>query len=216
MNMIKTTDLPSVLPIFPLPGALLLPRARLPLNLFEPRYLQMFDDALKTDTRLIGLVQPNEVAGRDGNGLHMIGCAGRITQFSETEDGRYMMTLGGVSRFRVIKEVEGFSPYRKCEVNWDGFDRDLGDVEQDVIFDRKPFLNQLNKYFEAKGLSADWETLEEAEDELLINSLSMMMDFEPEDKQALLEAPSLSTRRETLVTLIEYSLRGGDGRDMMQ
>ena len=216
MNMIKTTDLPSVLPIFPLPGALLLPRARLPLNLFEPRYLQMFDDALKTDTRLIGLVQPNEVAGRDGNGLHMIGCAGRITQFSETEDGRYMMTLGGVSRFRVIKEVEGFSPYRKCEVNWDGFDRDLGDVEQDVVFDRNPFLNQLNKYFEAKGLSADWETLEEAEDELLINSLSMMMDFEPEDKQALLEAPSLSTRRETLVTLIEYSLRGGDGRDMMQ
>ena len=176
----------------------------------------MFDDALKTDARLIGMVQPNEVAGRDGNGLHMIGCAGRITQFSETEDGRYMMTLGGVSRFRVIKEVEGFSPYRKCEVNWDGFDRDLGDVEQDVVFDRKPFLNQLNKYFEAKGLSADWETLEEAEDELLINSLSMMMDFEPEDKQALLEAPSLSTRRETLVTLIEYSLRGGDGGDMMQ
>jgi len=216
MNMIKTTDLPSVLPIFPLPGALLLPRARLPLNLFEPRYLQMFDDALKTDARLIGMVQPNEVAGRDGNGLHMIGCAGRITQFSETEDGRYMMTLGGVSRFRVIKEAEGFSPYRKCEVNWDGFDRDLGDVEQDVVFDRKPFLNQLNKYFEAKGLSADWETLEEAEDELLINSLSMMMDFEPEDKQALLEAPSLSTRRETLVTLIEYSLRGGDGGDMMQ
>ena len=216
MNMIKTTDLPSVLPIFPLPGALLLPRARLPLNLFEPRYLQMFDDALKTDARLIGMVQPNEVAGRDGNGLHMIGCAGRITQFSETEDGRYMMTLGGVSRFRVIKEVEGFSPYRKCEVHWDGFDRDLGDVEQDVVFDRKPFLNQLNKYFEAKGLSADWETLEEAEDELLINSLSMMMDFEPEDKQALLEAPSLSTRRETLVTLIEYSLRGGDGGDMMQ
>jgi hypothetical protein len=199
-----------------LAGALLLPRARLPLNLFEPRYLQMFDDALKTEGRLIGMVQPNEVAGRDGNGLHMIGCAGRITQFSETEDGRYMMTLGGVSRFRVVKEVEGFSPYRKCEVNWDGFDRDLGDVEQDVVFDRKPFLNQLNKYFEAKGLSADWETLEEAEDELLINSLSMMMDFEPEDKQALLEAPSLSTRRETLVTLIEYSLRGGDGGDMMQ
>ena len=216
MNMIITTDLPSVLPVFPLPGALLLPRARLPINLFEPRYLQMFDDALKTDARLIGMVQPNEVAGRDGNGLHLIGCAGRITQFSETEDGRYMMTLGGVSRFRVIKEVEGFSPYRKCEVNWDGFDRDLGDVEQDVVFDRKPFLKKLNKYFEAKGLSADWETLEEAEDELLINSLSMMMDFEPEDKQALLEAPSLSTRRETLVTLIEYSLRGGDGGDMMQ
>lgn len=127
-----------------------------------------------------------------------------------------MITLAGVSRFRVVKEIEGFSPYRKCEVNWEGFDRDLGKVEQDVVFKRKPFLNQLNKYFEAKGLSADWETLEEAEDELLINSLSMMMDFEPEDKQALLEAPCLSTRRETLVTLIEYSLLGGESGDMIQ
>lgn len=214
--MIKPADLPDVIPVFPLAGALLLPRARLPLNLFEPRYLQMFDDALKTDARLIGMVQPNEVAGRDGTGLHLIGCAGRITQFSETEDGRYMLTLGGVSRFRVVKEVEGFTPYRRCEVNWDGFDRDLGDVEQDVIFDRKQFLSKLNKYFESKGLSADWETLEDAEDELLINSLSMMMDFKPEDKQLLLEAPSLSTRRETLVTLIEYSLLGGEGGDMIQ
>jgi Lon protease-like protein len=127
-----------------------------------------------------------------------------------------MITLAGVSRFRVVKEIEGFSPYRKCEVNWEGFDRDLGKVEQDVVFNRKPFLNQLNKYFEAKGLSADWETLEEADDELLINSLSMMMDFEPEDKQALLEAPCLSTRRETLVTLIEYSLLGGESGDMIQ
>ncbi|MFT5159603.1 MAG: Lon protease-like protein [Paracoccaceae bacterium] len=216
MGMIKPADLPDVIPVFPLAGALLLPRARLPLNLFEPRYLQMFDDALKTDARLIGMVQPNEVAGRDGTGLHLIGCAGRITQFSETEDGRYMLTLGGVSRFRVVKEVEGFTPYRRCEVNWDGFDRDLGDVEQDVIFDRKQFLSKLNKYFESKGLSADWETLEDAEDELLINSLSMMMDFKPEDKQLLLEAPSLSTRRETLVTLIEYSLLGGEGGDMIQ
>ena len=214
--MIKPADLPDVIPVFPLAGALLLPRARLPLNLFDPRYLQMFDDALKTDARLIGMVQPNEVAGRDGTGLHLIGCAGRITQFSETEDGRYMLTLGGVSRFRVVKEVEGFTPYRRCEVNWDGFDRDLGDVEQDVIFDRKQFLSKLNKYFESKGLSADWETLEDAEDELLINSLSMMMDFKPEDKQLLLEAPSLSTRRETLVTLIEYSLLGGEGGDMIQ
>jgi Lon protease-like protein len=214
--MIESIDLPNVISVFPLAGALLLPRARLPLNLFETSYLQMFDDALKTEGRLIGMVQPNEVVGRDGHGLHKIGCAGRITQFSETEDGRYMVTLAGVSRFRVVKEIEGFSPYRKCEVNWEGFDRDLGKVEQDVVFNRKPFLKQLSKYFEAKGLSADWETLEEAEDELLINSLSMMMDFEPEDKQALLEAPSLSTRRETLVTLIEYSLLGGESGDMIQ
>lgn len=214
--MINSVDLPNVISIFPLPGALLLPRARLPLHLFEPRYLQMFDDALKTDDRLIGMVQPNEVVGRDGTGLHVIGCAGRITQFSETEDGRYMITLAGVSRFRVINEVEGFQPYRRCDVNWDGFERDLGKAEQDDIFDRESFLKKLNTYFETKGLSADWDTMKDADDELLINSLSMMMDFDPEDKQALLEAPSLSTRRETLVTLIEYTLRGGQDGELMQ
>jgi Lon protease-like protein len=214
--MIKLSNLPDVIPVFPLPGALLLPRSRLPLHLFEPRYLQMFDDALKTPERLIGMVQPNEVPGREGTGLHTIGCAGRITQFSETEDNRYLITLGGMSRFRVVKEVEGFSPYRKCEVNWDGFDRDLGDTEEDVVFDREPFLNKLSKYFTAQGLSADWETLKDADDELLINSLSMMLDFDPEDKQALLEAPSLSTRRETLLTLIEFNLLSGPDGEMMQ
>lgn len=208
-------DLPGTIPVFPLPGALLLPRARLPLHLFEPRYLQMLDDALKTPERLIGMVQPNEVAGRGGIGLHTIGCAGRVTQFSETEDNRYLITLSGISRFRVLKEVEGFTPYRRCDVKWDGFDRDQGQTEEDTAFNRKTFLNLLGRYFEARSLSADWETLTEADDELLINSLSMMLDFDPEDKQALLEAPSLSTRRETLVTLIEFDLRGGEG-DMMQ
>ena len=214
--MIKSADRPDIIPVFPLPGALLLPRARLPLHLFEPRYLQMFDDALKSNTRLIGMVQPNEVPGREGTGLHTIGCAGRITQFSETEDNRYMITLGGVSRFRVVKEVDGFAPYRRCEVNWDGFDRDLGAPEKDDMFNRKPFLNKLTQFFETRGLNADWDTLNEADDELLINSLSMMLDFDAEEKQALLEAPSLSTRRETLVTLIEYTLRGGLDGDMMQ
>ena len=213
--MIRVTDLPGTIPVFPLAGALLLPRARLPLHLFEPRYLQMMDDALKTPDRLIGMVQPNEVAGRAGIGLHTIGCAGRITQFSETEDNRYMITLAGISRFRVVSEVEGFSAYRRCEVKWDGFDRDQGKTEEDMQFNRPDFLDLLGRYFDARCLSADWETLKEAEDELLINSLSMMLDFDPEDKQALLEAPSLSTRRETLVTLIEFDLRGGEG-DMLQ
>ena len=213
--MIKVTDFPGTLPVFPLPGALLLPRARLPLHIFEPRYLQMLDDALKTPGRLIGMVQPNEIAGRAGIGLHTIGCAGRITQFSETEDNRYLITLSGISRFRFLSEVEGFTPYRRCDVTWDGFDRDQGPTEDDTAFDREAFLDLLGRYFEARALSADWETLKDAEDELLINSLSMMLDFDPEDKQALLEAPSLSTRRETLVTLIEFDLRGGEG-DMMQ
>tara|TARA_R110000787_G_scaffold33746_2_gene88161 strand:- start:147 stop:791 length:645 start_codon:yes stop_codon:yes gene_type:complete len=214
--MIKQSELPETIAIFPLGGALLLPRARLPLHIFEPRYLQMIEDALKTDGRLIGMIQPNPIPGRDDPGLHSIGCAGRITQFSETEDGRYMITLGGVSRFRVVKEVEGFCPYRRCDVNWDGFERDLGKDEADAGFHRKPFLDLLGRYFDARGLSADWDTLKEADDELLINSLSMMLDFAAEDKQALLEAPSLETRRETLVTLIEYTLRGGQEEGMMQ
>ncbi len=218
--MVKIADLPDTIPLFPLPGALLLPRARLPLHLFEPRYLQMFDDVLKTDLRLIGMVQPNPGPenGRErvGHGLHSIGCAGRITQFSETEDGRYMITLGGVSRFRMIQEVEGFAPYRRARVSWDGFERDLGDVEADTGFDRDAFLNLLSRFFSARDLSTDWQSLKEADDELLVNSLSMMLDFEPEDKQALLEAPSLDTRRETLITLIEYALRGGTAGEILQ
>lgn len=209
-------DKPDIIPIFPLGGALLLPRARLPLHIFEPRYLQMVEDCIKTEGRIIGMVQPNVVPGRDGPGLQTIGCAGRISQFSETEDGRYMITLAGVSRFRVVDEVEGFAPYRRCSVSWDGFDQDMLSAEKDSAFDRAGFLKTLTRYFEVQGLSADWDTLKEADDELLVNSLSMMLEFEPEDKQALLEAPSLSTRRETLITLIEFAMRGGGEGDLLQ
>ena len=208
-------DLPDAIPIFPLPGALLLPRARLPLHLFEPRYLQMLRDALGTDHRLIGMVQPQE--GGPGKGrLHAIGCAGRVTAFSETEDGRYMITLTGISRFRIREEVEGFAPYRRAEVTWGDFERDLGDAETDDGFDRSGFLDLLHRYFESEGLSTDWDSLREADEELLVNSLSMLCPFEPEDRQALLEAPSLTTRRETLVTLIEFALMGGGAEETMQ
>ena len=213
--MISSRDLPETIAVFPLPGALLLPRARLPLHLFEPRYLAMLDDALKTSHRLIGMVQPFE--GPDKNGrLHTIGCAGKVTAFSETEDGRYMITLSGASRFRILEEVEGFTPYRRFKVSWSGFDRDFGAAETDDCFDRRKFLSKLAQYFQSHGLSTDWESLEEAEDELLINSLSMLCPFDPEDKQALLEAPSLTTRRETLMTLIEFSLRSGNGEEIIQ
>ncbi|EBA08191.1 LON peptidase substrate-binding domain-containing protein [Sagittula stellata] len=212
--MTRIGDLPDIIAVFPLPGALLLPRARLPLHIFEPRYLHMLDDSLKTDTRLIGMVQPLATPGREG-GLNKIGCAGRVTQFSETEDGRYMITLSGVSRFRVKEELEGFHPYRRCRVSWEGFDRDKAGPEADRCLDRDSFLDLLDRYFSARDLSVDWQTLQEAEDELLVNSLSMLLDFGPEDKQALLEAPSLTTRRETLVTLIEYALRGGE-EDVLQ
>jgi len=210
-------DLPETIPIFPLPGALLLPRGRLPLHIFEPRYLTMLDDVLKTPHRLIGMVQPGDDAqGSTGTGLHSVGCAGRVMAFSETEDGRYMITLAGRSRFRVQAEVSGFTPYRRAEVSWAGFKRDLGPAESDPGFDRTSFLPMLTRYFEAQALSTDWENLSEAEDELLINSLSMLCPFEPEDKQALLEAMTLTKRRETLVTLIEFSLRSGTGEDKMQ
>ncbi len=214
--MMKAADLPDVIPVFPLPGALLLPRARLPLHLFEPRYLAMLDDTLKTSHRLIGMIQPFDRA--DGTtGLQSIGCAGRVTQFSETEDGRYMITLAGISRFRITREIDGFTPYRRCEVDWSGFGRDLGPTENDPGLEREVFFDTLSRYFSEKQLDTDWDTLKEAEDELLINSLSMLLRFDPEDKQALLEAPSLPTRRETLITLIEYALRGGDdGKEIMQ
>ncbi|MBU2960967.1 LON peptidase substrate-binding domain-containing protein [Citreicella sp. C3M06] len=215
--MSRRFDLPDIIPVFPLPGALLLPRARLPLHIFEPRYLAMLDDALKTDTRLIGMIQPDKMAEKDGGtGLHRIGCAGRVTQFSETEDGRYMVTLFGLSRFRILEEIDGFSPYRRCKVNWDGFERDKAGTEHDAGFDRDAFLATLDRFFHLRGLDADWGSLKDADDELLVNSLSMLLDLAPEDKQALLEAPSLSTRRETLVTLIEFALRGGGTEDKLQ
>lgn len=207
--MAKPTDLPDVIPIFPLPGALLLPRARLPLHLFEPRYLAMLDDALKTDARMIGMIQPYEDAAGNSK-LHQIGCAGRVTAMSETEDGRYMITLSGMSRFRVVEEVDGFTPYRRCRVDWSGFEADLGPDETDPQMDRPALMALLERFFEERGLSTDWESMKEAEPELLINSLSMLCPFEPEERQALLEAPCLTTRRETLTTLIEYALRSGD------
>ncbi|PHQ85196.1 MAG: ATP-dependent protease [Thalassobium sp.] len=213
--MIIETDLPDTIPVFPLPGALLLPRSRLPLHLFEPRYLAMLDDVLKSPARLIGMIQPFD--GPHGTSkLHSIGCAGRVTAFSETEDGRYMITLSGASRFRILKEVEGFTPYRRCDVSWEGFGRDLGPDEKDPGFDRAKLMALLERFFEERGLSTDWDSMKEADDELLINSLSMLCPFDSEDKQALLEAPSLTTRRETLFTLIEFAMRGGDNEEIMQ
>ncbi|WP_172329512.1 LON peptidase substrate-binding domain-containing protein [Mangrovicoccus sp. HB161399] len=215
--MFSAADLPPTIPVFPLPGALLLPRARLPLHIFEPRYLAMLDDTLKTSHRLIGMIQPCEAPGGKEKGLHAIGCAGRVTGFSETEDGRYMITLSGISRFRIQKEASGFTAYRRMDVSWEGFGRDLGPAETDAGFHRERFLGLLGRYFDQAGLSTDWDSLKEAENELLVNSLSMLCPFDPEDKQALLEAPSLSTRRETLVTLIEFALRGGgQGEEIMQ
>ena len=217
--MLNVDNLPETIPIFPLPGALLLPRSDLPLHIFEPRYLRMLDDCLKTDARLIGMIQPRSVPSGEGERLHSIGCAGRLTSFQETEDGRYMISLSGISRFRLLEEVEqGQTPYRRGRVSWSGFERDLGPSEQDGQLDRAVFLDLLARYFDAVSLSTEWASLKEADDETLLNALSMLCPFAPEERQALLEAPSLATRRETLVTLMEFALRGdgGSNRETVQ
>ncbi|MBM3615983.1 MAG: ATP-dependent protease [Alphaproteobacteria bacterium] len=213
--MTRTVDLPEIIPLFPLPGALLLPRARLPLHIFEPRYLAMLEDCLKTPSRLIGMIQLREAPGGEKR-LCTIGCAGRVTAFSETEDGRYMITLSGISRFRLREEVQGFTTFRRAEVDWSAFARDTGPAEDDPALDRPALLERLSRYFTHQRLGTDWDSLKEAEPELLVNALSMLLPFSPEDKQALLEAPSLVTRRETLVTLLEFALRSGNGDEVLQ
>jgi len=213
--MFNPADLPSTLPIFPLPGALLLPRARLPLHIFEPRFLAMLDDVLKSSHRLIGMVQPWPET-HNTSALHSVGCAGRVTAFSETDNGRYMITLTGISRFTIKNMVEGFSPYQKSDVHWQGFERDLGPVEQDAEFDRSVFMELLQKYFVAQELKTEWQALKDADDEMLINSLSMLCPFDPEDRQALLEAKTLGDRRQTIATLMKLSLYGGRNEEVMQ
>ena len=211
--MIKPADLPETLSVFPLPGALLLPRSRLPLQIFEPRYLQMVEDALKTQNRLIGVIQPDP---SDPDALQQVGSAGRIVQFSETDDGRLMIVLAGISRFRIVAEKDGFCPYRRCDVNWSGFTQDMDKTADKFDFDRAAFMELLERYFSALQLSADLDAIKETEDEMLVNSLSMLLEFRPEDKQALLESATLEIRSRTLMTLIEFAMRGGSDEEIMQ
>ena len=206
--MIHPADLPETIPLFSLPGAIVLPRARLPLHIFEPRYRVMLTDCMKSDTRLIGMIQPRPTPSGEAK-LSAIGCAGRLTAFNETDDGRYMVTLTGISRFRVKDEVPGFTPYLRAKVDWAPFARDLGEEEDDPGLDRDVFLALVNRYLLQQGMGTDWPSLREAEPETLINALSMLCPFGAEDKQALIEAPSLRTRRETLVTLMEFALHSG-------
>ena len=173
-------NLPSEIPLFPLPGALLLPKSKLPLNLFEAKYLAMLNDVLKTEDRLIGMIQPiSTPQGTTGSRqLHHIGCAGRLVSFNESKDGRYLITLEGVSRYRFKKLSDGFFPYLKGIISWDSFTEDLELTKPDKSFNRPKFLKILSRYFNAAQLSSDWSSLKEADEELLINSLSMLCPFE--------------------------------------
>jgi len=202
--------LPDTLPIFPLTGVLLLPRGRLPLNIFEPRYLAMTRDALGGE-RLIGMVQPCEPQQDNrGRGAHEnppvypVGCAGRITSFSETEDGRYLLTLTGVSRFRIRDELPLLSGYRRIVAEWQPFAHDL-ETPSGTEFDRDRFIRGLKGFFTQRQISADWEAIEKAAGEHLINSIAMLCPFAPSEKQALLEAPDLNERARLLIALVEMA-----------
>ena len=204
----KPEDLPRMIPIFPLPGALLLPRTELPLNIFEPRYLNMIDDALSGD-RLIGMIQPTPSA-RDPMhpDLCDVGCVGRITTFSETDDGRYLITLTGVCRYRAARELDAKTPYRQVEAAYDDFGDDLLPSHQTERIDRARLSTSLRHYVEANGFKADWGAVEEAPAEALVNALATLCPFEPEEKQALLEAPDLRARCDALITLLEIDSAG--------
>lgn len=204
-------SLPRILPIFPLGGALLLPRGRLPLNIFEPRYLAMVEDVM-AGHRMIGMVQPLDPDSRAAAPpVYGLGCAGRITSYAETEDGRYLITLTGVSRFIIAGELEMTEGgYRQVTASWDHYARDLAGEERDCL-DRPRLLAGLRSYFRAHGLSAEWSALEAAPEERLVNSLAMICPFADCEKQALLEAADLTERANLLIALVEMDILGDCG-----
>lgn len=198
-------DLPDVLPVLPLTGVILLPRGRLPLNIFEPRYLALVDQAMGQG-RTLGMIQPT---GDDANEvlspLYNIGCMGRITSFSETEDGRYLISLIGVSRFKIGEELPMQNGYRRVRPVWAEFAHDLGGEDAATKLDRNRLLAALRDYFKAQGITANWEAIQQTTDENLVVSLTMVCPFEPNEKQALLEATTLAERARMLLTLLEMA-----------
>jgi Lon protease-like protein len=208
-------DLPEVIPVFPLPGALLLPRGQLPLNIFEPRYIAMIDDSLRDGHRLIGMIQPDEAHPFNVEKPHLyrVGCVGRITQIAETGDGRYVLQLTGVARFHVEEELTGETAYRRCRVSYAPYAADFIAREGEEAVDREELLKALAAFLKANNLKADWEGIEKAPNEALVNALAMMSPYGPAEKQALLEAPDLKSRAEVLVALTEIELAKTDSSD---
>jgi hypothetical protein len=201
MNDPAASELPEILPVFPLTGVLLLPRARLPLNIFEPRYLAMTRDAMAGE-RLIGMVQPSDPPVREMNPpIYPLGCAGRITSFSETEDGRFLIVLTGVSRFRVADELPLLSGYRRVLADWSDFAADRSADEG--AFDRVRLIQGLRHFFGQRHVEADWSAIEGAPGEHLVATIAMMCPFAPSEKQALLEARDLGERARLLTALVE-------------
>ena len=207
----KTADLPATLAVFPLPGALVFPRWQLPLNIFEPRYLNMIDDAM-AGSRLIGMIQT--VGGtRQTPGLADVGCAARLTGFSETSDGRYLITLTGVCRFAVVRELDVKTPYRQVTPDWERFAQDLGPAPEGQGRERAALISAFREYATVNSLEADWSAMDEASLETLVHALASGCPFAPMEKQALLEAPTLLERANALTALFEFgSAPGGEGQ----
>jgi hypothetical protein len=204
----RPADLPEIIPVFPLPGALLLPRGQLPLNIFEPRYLVMIDDALHDARRLIGMIQPDpsHPGPEDKPALYKVGCVGRITQIAETGDNRYLIQLTGIARFRLEEELAVATPYRQCRVSYAPFADDfIGHKGEDAV-DRTALLAALAAFLKANNLKTDWEGIENAPNEALVNALAMMSPYGAAEKQAMLEAPDLKTRAEILIAVTEIEL----------
>lgn len=206
----ELSELPEVIPLFPLTGAVLLPRGELPLNIFEPRYVAMIDAVIAGD-RLVGVIQP--LSGGDGAAappLYRIGCAGRLTRFAETGDGRYLITLTGVARFRIGEELDSETPYRLFRVGYDGFDADLLPGAGENAVDRESMVAMLRTFAEYSKLEVDWASIDAAPTETLVNALAMMSPFGANEKQALVEAIDLKTRAETLVALAKLDMAQRD------
>ncbi|MGL4239738.1 MAG: LON peptidase substrate-binding domain-containing protein [Beijerinckiaceae bacterium] len=205
-------EMPGAIPVFPLAGALLLPRGHMPLNIFEPRYMAMIDHALAGD-RLIGMVQPNPDKS-DLGGLYSVGCAGRITQMAETGDGRYLITLTGVARFKLLPEVNAKTPFLQFSVDWSPFADDYVPKKGEAEVDRTGVVEALRKFSDANNVAVDWDSVKEAPNEALVNALSMMSPYGVKEKQALLEAADLRSRGEMLIAITEMELAkaasGGD------
>ena len=201
-------DLPKVIPVFPLPGALLLPRGQMPLNIFEPRYLQMVDDALRDGHRLIGMIQPDVTHSQSSEhpNLFKVGCAGRITQLAVTGESRYILELTGVACFRLQEEQTVLTPYRQCLVDYGPFTDDFTARKGEDEVDRDAVLDALTQFLKVNNLKVDWEGIESAPNEALVNALAMMSPYGPAEKQALLEAPDLKTRAEILIAVTEMDL----------
>jgi Lon protease-like protein len=204
-------DCPEVIPVFPLPGALLLPRGQMPLNIFEPRYLALVDHVIG-GSRIIGMIQPDaeESGTEEKPSLYKVGCAGRLTQWAETGDGRYLVSLIGLARFRVEEEVATETPFRLCRVSFEPYRADFQPRVGEDEVDRPAVLKALQSFVDANDVKVDWKGIEDAPNEALVNALSMMSPYGPREKQALLEAPDLKTRAEVLIAITEIELaRGG-------